>query len=126
MNIENFIDLILSNPNNIDIKYSNINGKETLVINGHEITKEEASEFNKEISDYKRLIEDLDDCLFLEVLEDIKESIDIKIFNDLLEQSSWKKSEEEVLRGMINFTKTSIKEHIQNKISDYKELLEKI
>ena len=64
----------------------------------------------------------LDDCLFLEVLDEIKDHLDLKTFNELTEQDSYSEEDAEIVKSMINFTNLVVHEHIVNKIQDLEEL----
>lgn len=77
------------------------------------------------VSDYKRNIEKLDDCLFLEVLDEIKDCLDIKTFDELINQNSYSEEDAEIVKSMIGFTTFVIHQHIINKIQDLEELLNK-
>ena len=128
MDFEKLINFILNNPKNISIEYSNINGEEKLVINGEEIKEEsfDDSKIKEEVKNYKDIVENLDDCLFLEIVEDMSEKVDVKTFDELLEQDSYTEDEAEIVSQMMNITKTVIYEHIVQKIQDLKEILEQI
>lgn len=129
MDFEKLINFILNNPKNISIEYSNINGEEKLVINGEEIKEEESfddSKIKEEVKNYKDIVENLDDCLFLEIVEDMSEKVDVKTFDELLEQDSYTEDEAEIVSQMMNITKTVIYEHVVQKIQDLKEILEQI
>lgn len=129
MNLEELVNLILNNPENIHIEYSNVNGEESLLINGKEITEKELfddSDIKNEVKNYKDVVNKLDDCLFIEILEDSKQYVDLKTFDELLEQDSYTKEEADVVKQMINLFYTLIQEHISNKIIDLEEILEQI
>lgn len=129
MDFEKLINLILNNPENINIEYSNVNGKEKLVINGEEIKREESfddSEIKEEVKNYKDIVEELDDCLFIEICDDIKESIDLVTFDELLKQDSYTEEEAEIVEQMLCFAETAIHEHVSNKIQDLQEILDKV
>lgn len=125
---EQIISLIEKDPLNITVEYSNNNGKESLIINGDEVKlKEEEtfddSEIKNKISKYKEIVESLDDCMFFDILEDIKDSLDLNTFNELLEQPSYLEEEASILDNMIEYVYTVIHKHITNKIEDLEELL---
>lgn len=86
MNFEKLFDLILANPDNISITYSNINGKETLKVNGKEVNEFDDSQIKEDIAHYKEIIDKLDSCIFVEVLERVGEHIDLKELDTLLEK----------------------------------------
>lgn len=75
------------------------------------------------VANYKRNMDKLDDCLFLEVLDEIKDHLDLKTFTELTEQESYSEEDAEIVKSMINFTSLVVHEHIVNKIQDLEELL---
>lgn len=125
MDLEKLLQLVLNCPDNFKLEYSNINGQESLKLNGEELIKKDNSKVKEYISKYKEDIELLDDCLFLDVIEELSETIDIQALNELLDQDSFTKEEEELVYGQIAFIKAAFHEKIQNKIEDLEELLEK-
>lgn len=132
--IKQLTNLLTMDPENIHIYYSNINGKEKFIINDGETEIVEESEdelfddteIKNKVSSYKDLVNALDDCVFVDVINDIKTVFDLKTFDELINQTSYTSNEADILEGMIKFTNTVIYEHLQNKISNYKELLERI
>lgn len=114
---------------------ADINGNTVVIDNSDDtvnitITSSNDSEIDdsviEEISNYKQIIEELDDCLFMDVLDEMEEIIDIKRFNDLLEQEEFTNEEKEEVLEMINTSKGIIREHLQNKIEELVELFDKI
>lgn len=75
------------------------------------------------VSNYKKNIGKLDDCLFLGVLDEIKDHLDIKTFDELINQDSYSEEDAEIVKSMINFTNLVAHEHIVNKMQDLEELL---
>lgn len=64
------------------------------------------------VDDFKESLDDIDDELFIEVVEDM----DVKEFNSLLEQESWSIEEaEKVIEYMDDF-KDRLRNNIENKI----------
>lgn len=64
------------------------------------------------VDDFKESLDDIDDELFIEVVEDM----DVKEFNSLLEQGSWSIEEaEKVIEYMDDF-KDRLRNNIENKI----------
>ena len=132
MDLEKFFKLLLSNPENIHLEYSNINGQESLRINGEELfgtpdkEKEEKEEkeiyddtaIKKYISNYKDIIQLLDDCTFVEVIEQVENVIDIQALDELLSQESFTRDEAELIYEQLNFINTAIHEKLVNKIQD--------
>ena len=144
MDLEKFFKLLLSNPENIHLEYSNINGQESLRINGEELfgtpdkEKEEKEEEKEEkeiyddtaikkyISNYKDNIQLLDDCTFVEVIEQVEDVIDIQVLDELLKQESFTQDEAELIYGQLNFINTVIHEKLANKVQDMIELLDRL
>ena len=141
MDLEKFFKLLLSNPENIHLEYSNINGQESLRINGEELfgtpdkEKEKEKEEEKEIyddtaikkyiSNYKDNIQLLDDCTFVEVIEQVENVIDIQALDELLSQESFTRDEAELIYEQLNFINTAIHEKLVNKIQDLQELIDR-
>ena len=145
MDLEKFFELLLSNPNNVHLEYSNINGQESLRINGEELfgtpdkeeeEKEEEEKEEKEvyddtaikeyISNYKDNIQLLDDCTFVEVIEQVENVIDIQALDELLSQESFTQDEAELIYEQLNFINTVIHEKLVNKIQDLQELIDRL
>lgn len=129
MNLERLLELVFSNPDNISIQYQNINGKEKLVVNGEELTADttfDDSRIKELVSKYKESIDSIDDCDFVEIIEEVGEHLDLKTFDELLTQESYSEEDAAILESMINFTKLAIHEHLTNKIEDIKEVLENL
>ncbi len=78
------------------------------------------------IEDYKDAINELDDCMFLECLEEAKEQIDIKRFDELLEKKKLTKEEFEEVNEEIDLFIDIIRNHISNRIDDLNELDSKL
>lgn len=136
MDLEKLFALLLSNPDNIHLEYSNINGQESLRINGEELfdTPDEDEEveiyddapIKEYISKYKDNIQLLDDCTFVEVIEQVEDVIDIQVLDELLKQESFTKDEAELIYGQLNFINTVIHEKLENKIQNMIELLDRL
>ena len=124
--VKQIIKIIEQSPNDdLNIFYLSTGEKELFQINGVDIISKD-NNIKKEINDFKSVIEDLDDCLFLEIVEDLESIIDIKTFDELLEQESLTEEEAEIVSHMISLSKTVINEHIQNRIVDYEDILERL
>jgi hypothetical protein len=118
--MEELIKLILDNPDNINIQYSNINGQEKLVVNGKEIIA--TSERVKQLVDeYKERLQKLDDELFTEFVEQLEEVMDLQEFDKLLNKEEF--TEDDPVIGMIDSASYMLDNLIMEKISHLKELL---
>lgn len=130
MNIEtllnNLFSVIYENPNNFDFKYSNVNGKESLMINGEEMIKQfDDSKIKEEINNYKINIGNLDDCLFVDTMEELEDKINFKQMDELLNQESFNQSEANLIGDLINIVSNKIKEKIEERIIELRELRNK-
>lgn len=130
MNLEKVIDLILSDSD-INIQYSNINGTEKLIVNGEEISEKETPEnFDdtktlKRVKRHEEFLNELDDDIFNEGLEVIREKYDLITIDSLLEKDSYSETEAEVINSFIDFAESLYKDIIKNKINNLKNLLDR-
>lgn len=130
MNLEKVIDLILSDSD-INIQYSNINGTEKLIVNGEEISEQETpenfddTETLKRVKRHEEFLNELDDDIFNEGLEVIREKYDLITIDSLLEKDSYNETEAEVINSFIDFAESLYKDIIKNKINNLKNLLDR-
>lgn len=120
-NIEEILNALL-NGEIKSLEYSFIDGKETLKINGEEIKKEE-SKIQTLIKEYKENIELLDDCTFVEVLDETP--FDLKHFDALLNKKSLTKEESKYVEEAIKYMNNSIHNKLEEKINNLTELIKK-
>ena len=80
----------------------------------------EYNSVKNKIKDFKKSLELLDDCLFLDATEDLESTyqVDLKEFDDLLNKKELNEEETDKVLSLINFTKNIIKKHITDKIED--------
>lgn len=121
-NMEEILNALL-NGEIKSLEYSFIDGKETLKINGKEIKNEEESKIQSLIKEYKENIELLDDCTFVEVLDETP--FDLKHFDTLLNKKSLTKEESEYVEEAIKHMNNSIHNKLEEKIKDLTELIKK-
>lgn len=128
MDFENLIKLMVNDPENLHIFYELKDGKERLVVNGEEIkAKEEFDDSGilNEIQIYKKNIELLDDCVFVEVMEEISENIDIKTFDTLINQKHFTETEAEHIIECLDYINNVIKDRLCMKIDSFVRLLDR-
>lgn len=79
------------------------------------------------IANYKRNLDLLDDCIFVDVLDELATyNVNLKQFDDLLNKEELlTESEETYVSYLIDFTNSLIRQHILNKITDLNELIDK-
>lgn len=69
------------------------------------------------INEYKQNIDMLDDCIFVDVLDELSSyNIDLKQFDELLNKNNLTDSERIYVEYLIGFTNSLIRQHIINKI----------
>lgn len=78
------------------------------------------------IANYKKNLDMLDDCIFIDVLDELATyHVNLKQFDELLNKEELSESEEIYVLCLINFTNSLIRQHILNKIKDLNELVDK-
>jgi hypothetical protein len=131
MDIQKLFDYIAKNPD-INITYTNIDGKESLTVNGKEVEELEEDmntedvKLKEEIDEWESFLEDIDDCVYEQVIDFISEDIDIKHFDDLTKQKTWTDCDREIVRKTISYINSVIKQVLLKKISYYKKLVNEL
>lgn len=129
MNLEEFLTLLSTNPNNISICYENVNGKENLKVNGEDVLlcveEFDDSETIQLIEDYKENIELLDDCVFVDVMEEVSNIFSVSELDKLLKKKSFTKREAEEIKGCIHHINMITREKLARKIAQFEELYER-
>lgn len=74
------------------------------------------------VAEFKERINELDDCLFMEILEDLKTKLDIKELDSFLELKSFDKDTANRLTEMINLASDVMLSHLSSKIGDLVKL----
>ena len=83
------------------------------------------SNIKEKIANYKRNLDLLDDCIFVDVLDELPTyNIDLRQFDELLNKEKLTESEEIYVSYLIDFTNSLIRQHITNKIEDLNELID--
>lgn len=80
-------------------------------------------EYKECVNNYKEIIDELDDCIFVNVIDELPEyNISVKEFDELLNKEDLTDSEKEYVIELINFTKKLIIKHVDLKIKELFEL----
>lgn len=74
------------------------------------------------ISEFKDNINDLDDSVFIESLEEAREAIDVKRFDELLNLEKFTEAEATEIADMINYFSQIVSNNLQEKIQELLEL----
>lgn len=83
------------------------------------------SNIKDKIANYKKNLDLLDDCIFVDVLDELTTyNVDLKQFDELLNKEELTESEETYVSYLIDFMDSLIRQHILNKIQGLKELLD--
>ena len=92
------------------------------------IVNELNSQYYSEIvKDYQEILDDLDDCIFVEVIETLPDyGVNLKEFDDLLHKNHSTQEEKDKVISWINITKKLIYSFVRNKIIELERLLERI
>lgn len=112
----------------IKISLSKNDGKVQLRLESEQGTQ--CMEFNdtsiKEVvNEFKQSIDELDDNVFLEVLEEIKDKVDIKRFDELLNLDNYNEELANEVEDLMDYTSQVICEKLQSKIQGLVDLYEK-
>lgn len=116
---------------NKSISVKNEDGKITI-----ECSYEEESEDNSDnqyddsdikeiVAEFKTSLEHLDDSIFLESLEKIKEAVDVKRFDELLDLEKYSEAEAVEVACFIDYFTQVISTTLQDKIRELLDLSEK-
>lgn len=89
------------------------------------LVKTPDTNIKNKIANYKRNLDLLDDCIFVDVLDELATyNVNLKQFDDLLNKEELTESEETYVSYLIDFTNSLIRQHILNKITDLNELID--
>ncbi len=126
MNLEKLFKLMLENPDNISITYSNINGEEKLVVNGETLSEEKKfddSVIKQRVDIFKKNIDILDSCTLTDACDKIAdEIICLKELDEMLNQEHYTEEEANELDSILNQICNVIKDTISDKINTLNEL----
>lgn len=111
--------------NDLEVSLTKNDGKIDIKIEVNQEDCDDYEEVRKMIAKYKENIEALDDNTFLEILDEMKEVIDIKEFDDLLELDSFTDETAARVEGLIEHSTLIIHKFLQNKIQNLMELYER-
>lgn len=130
MNLEKLLELVFNDPDNISIQYSNINGKEKLIVNGKDLSDDnetfDDSEIKHFIEDYKEKFSELDDNIFdLIVKEADKRGLNLSEMNQALEQEHYTEEEAINANNVITVMSDIIAHVIRREIDSLYTVLEK-
>lgn len=82
------------------------------------------SKVKEKVNRYKEGIEEIDDNIFLDILEEMREVINITEFDDLLELESYTEENASRVEELIDHSTLIIRKYLQNKIQDLMQLYE--
>ena len=121
MDLENLLELFSNLDKNINKEFE-INGKKICIDkedNCISISVETIDDTVELCEEFKESLEDLDDCLFQEIFENLEDN---KEFDRLLNLDKFTKEESIKVRKMINVASKHIAQKLRQRISEYQEL----
>ena len=125
MNLEKVLELILNNSD-VKIEYSNINGKERLIVNGEEFTEDtfDDTEIKQRIDAYKAKLEKLDDYIFGLVIDEAElNHLNLYEMNRSLELEHYTKQDAEYAEKTIFIMSELIREVLNREIKNLTSIL---
>lgn len=126
MDLEKLFNYVMSNPTNISITYSNIDGKEKLIVNGKDLSNEtyDDSEIKAKVAAYKENIDNLSDEIFERVLEKAEqENFNLVEMNKGLELESFSEEDAIYANNVISLMSELIVETINEKMEALNDML---
>lgn len=123
MNLEKFLELVFSNPENLRIEYTNINGKEVCLVNGINVLEKDTTfddSFIKEkIANYKANLKNLNDYIFGLVIDEAeKRKFNLSEMNKGLELEHYTAEDalyaDNVIKMMTELIQEVITKEIEN------------
>lgn len=127
MDLEKLFNYVMSNPTNISITYSNIDGKEKLIVNGKDFSDTyDDSEIKAKVAAYKENIDNLSDEIFERVLEKAEqENFNLVEMNKGLELESFSEEDAIYANNVINLMSELIVETINEKMGALNDMLQR-
>lgn len=117
--------------NDLEIALSKKNGVIEVKIDlTEDLTKDPQEDYNdseikEKIATYKENIDALDDNIFLDILEEMREVMDIKEFDKLLDATSFTEKTAARVEELIDHSTLIVHKFLQNKIQNLMELYER-
>lgn len=106
--------------NNIKLTINKEKGKMTL-----SIEQDEYSELKEKINSFKEVINELEDCLFVNAYEEMSNFIDVKEFDKLISKDNFTAEEAKQVEEWLAIAKEIFSTHIENEIEDLSNLLDR-
>ncbi len=130
MDLEKFFELVLKNPDNISIEYSNINGQEKLIVNGEELTKEKESfddsKIKKQIKSYKENLNYLDEWIWNLVIDEAKNRhFNLPEMDRILSLNSYTEDEALQAHNTIGIMSELINEILKQEVQSLVDLMKR-
>ena len=127
MNFEKLLELILNNPTNLNIKYSNINGEEKLTVNGEDVTIEESfddSEIKNKVDLFKSKLETLDDRTFELIMDEVEcRHLNLTEMNKSLDLEHYDEEKATYVNNVITILSEIVRNVIKEEIENLNDIL---
>ena len=124
--MEELFKILLENQNADRIVYTNTNGFEKLVVDNKVVYETPKDELKSIIAEYKELVDVLPDCLFVEICEDLADSVSLIEFDKLLHKEKRTDEDTLVLKKMMQMSFKTIYKHIVKEINSVNALQEQV
>lgn len=130
MNLERLLELVFSNPDNLRVEYSNINGKETCFVNGINVLKKEET-FNdqaikEKISLYKENLKYLDEWIWNLVIDEAtNRNFNLSEMDRILDLDSYTQQEALQASNTIDIMSDLINEILKQEVQALIDLMER-
>ncbi len=133
MNLEKLFELVLKNPDNISIEYTNINGSEKLIVNGEDLTDEKEktksyddSKIKNKIARYKKSISYLDEWVWNLVIDEAsKRGYNLKEMDKGLNLESFTAQDALYASNVIEMMTEVIQDTLKQEVQSLVDLMER-
>lgn len=101
--------------------------KDKFEISGEEVKTCDESKicekkFNEKVAKFKNMLESLDDCFFMNVVDEVKDEISTKKLDYLLDTEAWTQDEVKLLDSWIDKIEELVCKKLSERITHYQEL----
>lgn len=129
MNLERLFELVFSNPDNLRVEYSLVDGKETCFVNGINILEREVfcdRAIKEEISRYKENLNYLDEWVWNLVMDEAaNRNFNLLEMDRILNLDSYTEQEALQARNTISIMSDLINEILKQEVQSLVDLMER-
>lgn len=130
MNLERLLELVFSNPDNVSIEYSNINGQEKLIVNGEDLLEPRETFddhlIKEKIARYKESLNYLDEWIWNLVIDEAaNRNFNLPEMDRILNLDSYTKQEALQASNTIEIMSELINEILKQEVQSLIDLMER-